>query len=183
MSEIADRYETVAEAFGDRVAGIPADGWRTPSPCDEWEARDIVVHVVNVHRQALAGLDGSDPRLVDVDDDLAPAWTEATASVRNALGDRDRATRVITGGPFGEQPFETLVSRLVCADTLVHTWDLARATGQDERLDPDAVARASDFLVPLDDNLRRPGAFAAKIEPPAGADAQTKLLNFAGRAV
>ena len=183
MSEIADRYETVAEAFGDRVAGIPADGWRTPSPCDEWEARDIVVHVVNVHRQALAGLDGSDPRLVDVDDDLAPAWTEATASVRNALGDRDRATRVITGGPFGEQPFETLVSRLVCADTLVHTWDLARATGQDERLDADAVARASDFLVPLDDNLRRPGAFAAKIEPPAGADAQTKLLNFAGRAV
>jgi uncharacterized protein (TIGR03086 family) len=182
VSEIADRYQTIADGFGDRVAGIPADGWRAPSPCEEWQARDIVAHVVNVHRRALAGLDGSDPPQVAVDDDLPAAWTAATSGVRDALRDPERATRVIRGGPFGEQPFEALVGRLVCADTLVHTWDLARSTGQDERLDPDAVAHAAAFLLPLDDAIRRPGAFSPKIEPTPDADAQTRFLNFAGRA-
>jgi len=183
MSEIADRYETIAGGFGTRVAGIPADGWDAPSPCDEWRARDIVVHVINVHHQTLAGLDGSEPTKVGADDDLPPQWRTATTAVRDALRDPERATQVISGGPFGEQPFEMLVGRLVCADTLVHTWDLARSTGQDERLDPDAVSKAADFLLPLDDAIRRPGAFAARIDPAPGADAQTKLLNFAGRAV
>jgi uncharacterized protein (TIGR03086 family) len=183
MSEIADRYETIADGFGDRVAGIPADGWRAPSPCEDWQARDIVAHVINVHRQALAGLDGSKPRQVTADDDLPPAWTAATAGVRGALRDPDRATRVISGGPFGEQPFEGLVGRVVCGDTLVHTWDLARSTGQDERLDADGVAQTAAFLLPLDDAIRRPGAFSPKIEPAPDADAQTRLLNFAGRAV
>jgi uncharacterized protein (TIGR03086 family) len=183
MSEIADRYETIADGFGARVAGIPVDRWDAPSPCEEWQARDIVVHVVNVHRRALAGLDGSDPPQVTVDDDLRPAWTAATEGVRDALHDPDQASRVIHGGPFGEQPFEALVGRLVCADTLVHTWDLARSTGQDERLDPDAVTQAAAFLLPLDETIRRPGAFSPKIEPAAGADAQTRFLNFAGRAV
>ncbi|HEV2310999.1 MAG TPA: TIGR03086 family metal-binding protein [Acidimicrobiia bacterium] len=183
MSEIADRYETIADGFGDRVAGIDAGGWAASSPCDEWQAQDVVVHVINVHRQVLAGLDGSQPSLISVDDDLAPAWADATASVRGALHDPDRAGHVVSGGPFGEQPFESLVGRVVCADTLVHTWDLARATGQDERLDPAAVEKAAEFLVPLDDNMRRPGGFAAKVEPAAGADAQTRLLNFSGRAV
>ena len=71
----------------------------------------------------------------------------------------------MTGGMFGEQTFESLVCRLLCADTLLHTWDLARATGQDDRLDPAAVAAALEFLGPLDEAIRRPGGFAAKIEP------------------
>jgi uncharacterized protein (TIGR03086 family) len=87
------------------------------------------------------------------------------------------------GGMFGEQPFESLVARLLCSDTLIHTWDLARATGQDERLDPGAVARSEAFLAPIDEAIRRPGGFAPKIEPPADADEQTRFLNFCGRAV
>ena len=78
-------------------------------------------------------------------------------------------------------PFESLVGRLLCADTLIHTWDLARTTGLDESLDPEAIAKASEFLTPIDDAIRRPGGFEPKIDPSPDADAQTKLLNFAGR--
>lgn len=84
-------------------------------------------------------------------------------------------------GAFREQPFSSLVG-LLCADTLIHTWDLARATGQDERLDAAAVADALGFLTPIDDAIRRPGGFGSKIEPPPGADEQTTFINFAGRA-
>ena len=51
----------------------------------------------------------------------------------------------------------------------------------DEQLDDYAVSKAAGFLTPIDEGLRRPGGFAAKIESPADADEQTKFLNFCGR--
>ena len=33
------------------------------------------------------------------------------------------------------------VSQFFTADVFMHTWDLARATGQDDTLDPDALRR------------------------------------------
>ena len=182
VSEAAERYGRVADGFGRRLAGVPEDGWPRPSPCTEWTARDIAVHVVNVHRRVAANLDGSTPDEVSGDDDLAAAWAAATGAVRSALADPAQAGQV-TSGMFGEQSFESLVSRLLCTDTLLHTWDLARATGQDDSLDAEAVTRAREFLGPIDEAIRRPGGFAAKIDPPAGADEQTRLLCFCGRPV
>ncbi|MGH9091273.1 MAG: TIGR03086 family metal-binding protein, partial [Acidimicrobiales bacterium] len=111
---------------------------------------------------------------------LAAQWSVAGAAVAGALDDPDRSARTV-GGMFGEQPFESLVGRLLCADTLFHTWDLARATGQDEHLDEGAVAAAMTFLEPIDETIRRPGGFAPKLPPPPGADAQVRLLCFGGR--
>ena len=71
---------------------------------------------------------------------------------------------------------------MVCADTLVHTWDLARAAGVDERLDPDSVRHVEAFLAGAGDAIRSPGGFGPALEPPAGADDQTRLLCLAGRA-
>ena len=85
--------------------------------------------------------------------------------------------------PCSEWMARDLVGRLLCADTLIHTWDLARATGQPEDLDPTAVGKAMEFLTPIDDAIRGPGRFAAKIQPSPDAGDQTRLLNFSGRAV
>jgi uncharacterized protein (TIGR03086 family) len=83
----------------------------------------------------------------------------------------------------GEQPFATLVDTLLCTDTLIHTWDLARAAGLDERLDADAVARARAFVEPLGDMMRSPGGFGPPLEPAPGADDQGRFLAFCGREV
>ncbi len=115
------------------------------------------------------------------DDDLPAQWSTVSELLLETLRDEARASQTVSG-MFGEQPFESLVSRLLCTDTLVHTWDLARATGQAEGLDEVAVAKAMEFLAPLDEAIRRPGGFAPKIEPAQDADAQTRLLNFCGRA-
>lgn len=138
---------------------MPENAWDAPSPCTDWTARDIVAHVFNTHARVLATLNGSDPELLSSEDDLVVAWTRATRAVREALG------------------------ACCVPDTLIHTWDLARATGQDEALDPDAVAQAIESLFPIDDVIRRPGGFGPKIDPPPDADDQTRLLNFAGRSV
>lgn len=182
MSETSARYNTIADAFGCRLEGIGPEGWSAPTPCSEWTARDLAAHVIGTHRRMIATLDGSEPLEPDLADDLLKQWSQATGSIREALDDEARASKVVTT-MFGEQPFASLVGSLLCADTLIHTWDLARATGQDERLDPGAVSKTMDDLAPLDAAIRSPGGFAAKITPAPEADEQTKLLNFCGRAV
>jgi uncharacterized protein (TIGR03086 family) len=180
VSEVSDRYARIAGGFTARIAAVPAQAWEARSPCTEWAARDVAVHVVDTHHRVLATLTTSEPQSIARDDDLAGAFGEASSAVLSSLGDPALAVATV-GGPFGEQPFESLVGRLLCADTLIHTWDLARATAQDEALDPDAVAKALEFLTPIDEAIRRPGGFGPKIEPEVGADTQTRLLNFAGR--
>jgi uncharacterized protein (TIGR03086 family) len=182
MSEIAERYATIADGFEARLAGVASDQWASPSPCTDWTARDVVAHVIRTNRQVRCSLDGSEAEEVAADGDLAGQWQAARDAVAAALADPAQASATV-GGMFGEQPFESLVGRLLCADTLVHTWDLARATGQDEKLDLGAVSRAGEFLTPIDEAIRRPGGFAPKIIPGPDADAQTSFLNFCGRAV
>ncbi|WP_231104856.1 DinB family protein [Haloechinothrix halophila] len=63
----------------------------------------------------------------------------------------------------------------------MHTWDLARATGQDERLDPDKCAQLLEGMLPLDDVLRKSGQFGPRTEVPDDVDVQTRLLAFIGR--
>ncbi|MGO9197019.1 MAG: TIGR03086 family metal-binding protein [Acidimicrobiales bacterium] len=181
MSEVSDRYSAVAAGFTSRVANLQPDRWSAQSPCTDWLARDVVAHVINTHHRVLSALGGSEPPVVAPDDDLPAQWSTVSELLLETLRDEARASQTVSG-MFGEQPFESLVSRLLCTDTLVHTWDLARATGQAEGLDEVAVAKAMEFLAPLDEAIRRPGGFAPKIEPAQDADAQTRLLNFCGRA-
>ena len=181
-AEVAERYDRVAGGFTARVRGVGGDGWAGQSPCPEWTARDVVVHVIRMHRAVAATLDGAEPPPVDEGGDLPAQWEEAREAVAAALADPDRASRVV-GGRFGEQTFASLVGRFVCTDLLVHTWDLARATGQDDRLDQPAARQALAALEPLGDAIRVPGGFGPAVEPPADADDAVRLLSFCGRAV
>ena len=63
----------------------------------------------------------------------------------------------------------------------MHTWDLARATGQDETLDPERCAVLLDGMQPLDDLLRSSGQYGPRVEVPDDADVQTRMLAFIGR--
>jgi uncharacterized protein (TIGR03086 family) len=63
----------------------------------------------------------------------------------------------------------------------VHTWDLARATGGDEHLDPLEVERVLGAVRGLGPAARSPGVFGPEVTVPAGADRQSQLLAFTGR--
>jgi len=179
-AEVADRYERIAAGFTSRLEGCTGEHWAWPTPCTEWSAGDIATHVIGVHRLILTMLDGGDVEAVADDADLVAAWHETSAFMLGALRDRARATRVVVT-PFGEMPFEDLASRVVCSDTLVHTWDLARASSQDEHLDARAVEFAWQWMEPAGERLRASGDFGPAVDPPADTDRQTQLLCFLGR--
>ena len=67
------------------------------------------------------------------------------------------------------------------ADVFMHRWDLARATGQEETLDPDKSAVMLEGMLPMDEVLRQSGQYGPRVQVPDDADAQTRLLTFIGR--
>jgi len=115
-----------------------------------------------------------------VDDDPVAAWDAARAVVQRALDDPACATAEFDGFQ-GRSTFEAAVDRFLCFDQVVHGWDLARAVGLDERIDPIEIGRGRAQAEAFGDALRSPQAFGAPLEAPAGADDQARLLAFLGR--
>jgi uncharacterized protein (TIGR03086 family) len=180
MSEAIARYELVAAGFDQRIRAIPADQWDAQSPCEGWTARDVVAHVVRNHRSMAAAATGEEAQEFAADTDPARAWSDAYERMRTLSKDPDVLSKPVSG-PGGPIPLEQALGSLVSMDTHIHTWDLARAVGGDERLDPDVVRFSWEMLQPMDAMLRRPGVFGPKLDPPAEADDQTRLLYFLGR--
>jgi uncharacterized protein (TIGR03086 family) len=175
VSEIANLWMEMAGVFTARLEGVRDDQWDAPTPCSEWSVRDLAGHAVAVQRQVAEGKGLGIP---DPETDPAGAWAEVGPALEAAIGMPGALDRTIElpsgeipawGPPFG--------------DIVVHTWDLARAIGADEQLPPRAVEIVYEALQPADEMVRSSGIMGPKIEPPAGADPQTRLLCFTGRTV
>ena len=137
--DTADRYRTLAGAFATKVAAIGPDQWDDPTPCEDWTVRDLVRHVVDT-QGLFEGLVGRDlGEIPSVDDDAAAAFAAARAVIQADLDDPARAGETFEGF-FGTSTFAQAIDRFVCFDLVVHGWDLARATGQDETIDPAEIA-------------------------------------------
>lgn len=180
MTEIADRYRRLSRAFADKVAGVPPDGWDAPTPCADWTVRDLVAHVVASQGLFLGFVGRSPGDGPAVDADPAGAWDLACAAVQAELEDPERAAAEFEGFQ-GPTTFEAAVDRFLNTDLVVHGWDLARASGQDERIDPEDVVRVRAVCEGFGDAMRDPRAFGPEVDAPAGADDQTRLLAFLGR--
>ena len=119
---------------------------------------------------------------MSVDDDPLAVWLALDGALQRALDDPDLATRELAVG--GERyPLAEAVDRFGTPDVLVHTWDLARACGLDETLDPDEVHQVLVAMRPADAAMRASGHYGPAVEVPSDADEQTRLLAFTGRPV
>lgn len=180
MSETSDRYARLSAGFAAKIAAVPADRWADPSPCEGWTALDVVRHVVESQGAFLGFVGRSPGEVPPVDDDPAAAWAAVSAAVQADLDDPDRASAEFDGF-LGRTTLEAAADRFLCLDLVVHAWDLARATGLDERLDLAEVARVRRSAETLGGALRSPQAFGPALETPPGADPQAELLAFLGR--
>jgi len=185
MSEMTERFERAAGGFDQTIRSVPSDKWGAPSPCERWTARDVVGHVVRNYRtMATQGGGGEAPGTgtaeMGVDEDPVEAWTAAYHRMQTLTRDPEALARPVPG-PGGTVPLEQAMGTLISMDTNVHKWDLARAAGVDETLDPELVQMTRQMLEPMDAMIRRDGVFGPKLDPPPGADEQTSLLYFLGR--
>ena len=182
MSEIVERWKTLTEAFGQRLEAVRDDQWDSATPCTDFTVRQLVAHAIDVQRVVPKGLGASGAIDTPNGDDLKATWKAVRGAALEACSAEGALEKEIDSPLGGKMPAGQFFGGPASGDILIHTWDLARAIGADEKLPEDACRLALGFLQAVPAAfLRQPGRFDAAIEPPEGADIQTQLLCFTGR--
>ena len=165
--DVAELHLAVCRRFGESVAA--ADGrWDRRSPCDAWDARGVVEHVIGFHDVLILrplGLKPDRPR-----EDPRARWQLTYDSLTEAL----------ESGAAAQLDAHRLMPNLT-RDVLVHTWDLARAVGSDDRLDRGWCERFYSALPTDPQALTASGMFEAPVAVADETDVQARLLARLGR--
>lgn len=145
------------------------------TPCDEWAVRDLLNHMLDTQRYFLAAARGEEasppsPNPPDVlSDNPRQDFERIQADVTDAFSQDGVIDR--TGPAIG----------IAFADQLLHGWDLARATGQDETM-PDGLAQAAYATIHgRFTDEQRTGVFKPEVQVGEDATPQQRLLAYTGR--
>jgi uncharacterized protein (TIGR03086 family) len=158
-----------------KVAGASA-GLDAPTPCDEWDVRTLMNHMLDTQRYFVGAARGDhdvappSPRPPDVlGDDPLDEFDRARTETMRTFG----APGVIekTGPSLG----------IAFADQLLHGWDLAKATGQDTTM-PEGLAEAAyEMIHGRFTEDQRKGVFGPEVDVGPNPSAEDKLLAYTGR--
>lgn len=184
MADVRDLLAGTAAEFERCLAALPAGAGPWPTPNDEWDVTALAAHVVDeqwwapglLAGRALEDVAGGIPADPLGADPVAACATATRAMLDAAAGVGLDDTVQLS---FGPTPAEEYLHQLA-ADHLVHAWDLARATGGDERLDATLVEQVATWFADREDLYRAGGVIGPAVAV-AGDDAQDRLLGAFGR--
>ena len=182
--ELIDR---ASAEFERAVRQLPPDAWDRPTPSD-MSVRDLINHVVvgnDLTALLLTGVDRARARsMVEGDrlgDDAVGAVVESARRQAHAFAAASPEQPV--PGPRGDDVPVAAYVRFRLVDLVVHAWDLLRAAGLDETLDPQVVVEVMAAVEPHLDEMLAYGAYGAgpSATLPTDASPQTRLLDWFGR--
>ena len=170
------------------VAGVAADQWGLDTPCEGWDVRTVVNHVVTGNYWA--GALGRGRTIEEVGDRLDGdvLGDDPLAEYEASAGDADASFRApgAMDAPcavsYGPVPGSVYCGHRLL-DVLIHGWDIATATGQDAVLDAELVEACWVIVAAERDMFTGSGMFGTEQEVGPGADRQTALLAVLGRRV
>jgi uncharacterized protein (TIGR03086 family) len=184
--DLLETYRRSLAEFTDRVAQINRDQWAAPTPCEKWNLRMLINHVVGEDRWAVPLLAGA--TLDEVGDrfdgdvlgaDPLTSAQQATAEAElaaSAPGALDRTVHLSAGDTPAREYLHQLLT-----DHLVHSWDAAAAIESDRRLDARAVHEALAWFAKHEDAYRSAGSIGPRVMVPSDAAEQDRLLAAFGR--
>jgi hypothetical protein len=89
-------------------------------------------------------------------------------AVQALLDDPATAGLTLSNPHIGALPVDRAIDQFYTPDVFMHTWDLARATGQDDRLDAGFCAQLLAGMEPMEDVIRSSGQYGPAV--PVRAD-------------
>lgn len=178
-------YRRALDRFERTLGDVTSDRWDAPSPCAAWTARDVCGHLTGGQHVIAALAEGRPPPEINADPgrfagpDPAASWRAARTACAAMLTPA-ALSRKVPFGTLGQVPLEHYLGGHVL-ELLVHTWDLAQATGQAILLDGDLVHHAFATAHVIAPSLRPAGLLGPERPVRPGADERTRLLAFLGR--
>jgi uncharacterized protein (TIGR03086 family) len=169
------------------LANLPKDALDAPTPCDGYDVHALLNHVIGGAQMFALCASGQPVPHDDPTDDLVGAdpvasWDDAAASSSAAW----RRAGVLDGEvtlPFATLP-GVVALNVALAETVIHAWDVARASQQSTRFPDDLAQLAFDIGRQIvTDDFRGPETFGPECAPPPGAHVADQLAAFAGRQV
>ncbi|MBA3654933.1 MAG: TIGR03086 family protein [Actinobacteria bacterium] len=173
--DVLDLYERGSTWSASKMSAA-ADQLDSPTPCDEWDVRALINHMLDAQQwfaEVPQGSDSPGPAATPPDllgGDPVAHYERARQSVLDAY--RDPGVREKHGLMLG-----------ICfVDQLLHGWDLAQATGQDTAIPADLADASFKMIGGRMADDQRGGKFKPAIAVPDDASPQEKLLGYGGRA-
>ena len=187
--ELVELHGRCGRRFAALVAGVGSEQWHDDTPCSEWDVRTLVHHLLSEQRWVPPMFEGLTIEQVgdrfegDLMGDDASIWPGLLASSMeeaHAVVARPEALKRTVHLSFGDASGQEYVMQLT-ADLAIHAWDLARATGQDDALDPGTVALLLPWTEANADLVAGSGMFGPRIDVGPGAPDDIRLLGLLGR--
>lgn len=161
------------------MEAVTADQLAWSTPCSMWTVQQLIDHLIGGAEYLLAAATGAEPGPSEGAGSTYRMRVDRVLTALELPGAMDR----VCVSPLG---FDWPVADAVAGtfmDVLIHTWDLARATGQDEQLDARLVeACTAMFLPEMPIRGREAGIVGPEVPLGEGASAQDRLLAAMGRA-
>jgi uncharacterized protein (TIGR03086 family) len=178
----ADRHLLVCRRFGEVVAAANGN-WHAPSPCTDWDARGVLEHVIGFHDVLLLRPLGAKPGRPK--DDPQRRWVVTMEALDSLLARPGLLAGPVDVPAVGNNAPTQIdagpLVQLLSLDVLVHTWDLARAVGAEDRLEPELCVLFLGQLPTDPAALVASGMYGPPCDVPADGDAQSVLLARLGR--
>lgn len=183
---LAEIHRLASEALAAKVQRIGDDQWDLPTPNREWNVRDLVQHLTYGASWVAPLLRGE--KLADVGDryqgdllgdDPKDAFRSASETAVEACLEPGAMQRTVDLSQ-GPTPAEGYILERI-ADLAMHTWDLSRAIGADDTLNPKVVEAGRRLLAERGELWRKAGALAPAVPTEPDADAQTRFIAESGR--
>jgi uncharacterized protein (TIGR03086 family) len=184
--DLPDLHDRALAGTRRYVAGVGSAQWTIASPCEGWDVRELVNHIVSGNFWAGELARGKTIEEVGdrLDGDVLGADPTAayddSARVASEAFHAPGALEAPCAVSYGPVPGEVYLGHRYI-DVLIHGWDVAKATGQDTKLDPELVEACWAVIEPQKDLLLGSGAFGIHHETKPGADRQAALLEVLGR--
>lgn len=170
------------------VGNIKPDQLDAPTPCTEFDVRGLLNHLLfwGPSLNAAARKDPVPPPAdSEADVDLtAGDWAADLAAVLRDRADAWREPSAWEGtttlGSPQEMPAE-VIGALVLGETVVHTWDLARATGQAASWDAELLEFVHADLLQTAQMGRDMGIYGPEVPVASDAPLIERIVGLTGR--
>jgi uncharacterized protein (TIGR03086 family) len=154
--------------------------WMNSSPCVDWSALDVLAHNIGMCRMITGFVNGEGASVSDHPEikDPKQEWLIARDEVLEALG-RKETLQIRADTPWGNLTIEKFLG-IVVVDPLTHTFDLARAVGQEIRIDEALAAISYERLKAAGDSIRGE-KFGSEIQTGENDSIVHKFIAVTGR--